>query len=85
MKDRISYSSNRIRKIRNDCLDLIAGMEQRLDEIARIAGEDPSELRQAVVCYKEQMEHLHAAADLYDRCTAKAAAEVEEALKRGGA
>lgn len=85
MEDPIRYSSKKIRQIRKNCHDLILEMEKRIDGIRLIAGEDPSELRQAIECYRIQLDHLDTAAELYDQCSAKAEAEVIEALKRGGA
>ena len=84
MEDPIRYSSKRIRQVRKNCLDLILEMEKRIDGIRLIAGEDLPELRQAIECYRIQMDHLDTAADLYDQCSTKAEAEVTEALKRGG-
>ena len=85
MEDVINYSSQRIRDTRKSCLELIKQMEQRIEAIRRITGEDPAELKQALNCYMLQMEHLNAAADLYDRCSVKVVTEAEEVVKRGGA
>ena len=99
MEDAIRYSSDRIRSVHTQCTALLRVIEERAERIVQLSKEasrECAEIDKATLLmtnnnliygirnYHQQLDHLEAAADLYDQCGVKVYETAEQTMKTGG-